>query len=650
MTAVRCEVLGDRIAISWDGRFPGDNAMAKEVPGWKWEPYKKLWTYPKNLATCRLLRMVYTDMLVLGPGITRWAREEKDRIGRMSDLAHANDAVLTRVPEALPLLDAAMASRPYQRVGARFLADNREVLLADEPTLGKTIQYLGAVAEAGLDSGMHLVIGPKSSLFSTWAYEIHKWTPWHAFWMPDGRDRRERMLELFMADQYEGPKFLVVNFQMLQIQILDRCKKCDQWGPTPKEEKEQKRTQEPWFPINHYTEAHNTKSEIYKQPWPELFEIEWSSVCIDEAHLSLLGVRTPTRGRKNTQEGNGLVSLRVREGGLKVGSTGTPLRGHALNFWSTFHWLRPKEYSSKWAFADRFLEITDNGFGKSIGDVRDDREDLLQESLRTIMLRRTKAEVQPELPDDVYLDHWVEMTDLHKKQYEAMVQDGELEIEGGALSTNGILAEHTRRKQWSFGAWQSGDQGLEPMSGESNKTNLLIRLLENRGVTGDPKTDFRIDGGWKYIIGSQLTTIIDYVERELTASGIECMKITGSVTSKKRDQAKIDWQEDDSPTAKRVLLINTKAGGTSLTLDAMCDEMFVLDETWVDDDQFQLEGRIRNREVEKRVATRSYHYIRTVGTIEEEIAKSGLTQNEFQKKILDRGRGFNVKNKETKKA
>lgn len=633
MAEVKVEIVGSRIAAKSERRFPGDYEMSKSIPGGRWNPDGRYWHYPLTLATCRILRETYTDMLWIGPDLAAWARNEIAMTEHLKDLGQQSDAELLRVPEVAPRMAEAMANRTYQRVGARFIALTREVLLADEPTLGKTIQYLGGVIEAGLENGVHLVTAPKSALESVWADEIFKWTDFHPFWMPEGRKKRERMLELFLEDDHPS-KFLIVNPEMLQTKIEQWCNKCQLWAP--------KKTDDPWsyWPDEHFTDAHKTAPKIQKCAWPELFEIEWNSVCVDESHKYLLGIR----GTNNkTQAGEGYTRLRTAPGAIRLGSTGTPLKGKALNFWSTFHWLKPKEYSSKWAFAESFLEITDNGFGKVIGDIRPEREAALYESLRPIVLRRTKREVQPDLPEDLYMDHWVKMADEHLKQYTGLVQEGEAQIEGGSLTTTGTLAEFTRQKQFSFGPWKQGPKALMPAEG-SPKVEFLIGQLAKRGVTGNPDEDFRLEGGFKYIIASQFTAVLDHLEDQLAKVGIECMKITGSVTGAKRTAAVKAFQNKDDD--RRVLLINTLAGGAALTLDAWCDEMFILDETWVRDEQIQLEGRIRNRDVEKRVAVRTYHYIRTRGTIEEEIAESGLTQDEFQKTLLDRSRGVKLRKRE----
>lgn len=639
---VRAEILGERIAVKSDRRFVGDTEMSKAVPGGRWNKEDRYWHYPLTLASCRILRATYTDMLVVGPRLSAWARREINKAEYMEEFAKQKDSDLVRIPAVAPAIDAAMSSRTYQRVGARFLGYNRNVLIADEPTLGKTIQYLGGLVEGDNERGVHLIIAPKSSLYTTWAEEVHKWTDWHAFWMPDGRPKRERMLEMFLEDEHPS-KFVIVNPEMLQTLINHYCKKCDKWEQT---RDQKKKNPHGYWPIEHFTDDHKTKPMIQKQDWPLLFDIEWNSICIDEAHLSLLG----NRGAKKTQTAEGLTRLRMAERGMKIASTGTPLKGHAINFWATFNWLDPVGHSSKWAWAESFLEVTKGTFGSTIGDVRPDREQALYESLRSILLRRIKKEVQPDLPDDLYQDHWVTMPEKHAKQYNELVLAGETEIEGGALSTNGILAEYTRQKQFSFGCWVQAGGKMRPDAANSPKLEVLLMLLAKRGVTGNPETDFRLEGGgFKYMVASQFTTVVDFLCEELEARGIKTHRITGAITSQRRNEIVRDWQQNSASNVTRVLIVNTKAGGTSLTLDAMCDEQFILDETWTRDDQVQVEGRIKNRDVEKRVATRTFHYIRTRSTIEEEIAESGLTQDEFQKTLLDRSRGMVIKKRSIEK-
>ena len=87
----------------------------------------------------------------------------------------------------------------------------------------------------------------------------------------------------------------------------------------------------------------------------------------------------------------------------------------------------------------------------------------------------------------------------------------------------------------------------------------------------------------------------------------------------------------------RVMLLNTMTGGESIELDAWCDEMVIVDETFVADDQVQLEGRINNRS--GRVAPRTWWYLTMADTVEERIAEGNWTQHNLQHKLLDGRRG-----------
>lgn len=625
---VHVEIAADRIiARSTPQWFPGCADMAKEIPGARWNGEQKYWHYPLDFQTCLLLREVYMDMLRIGPNLKRWAREEKSRIESAQEIYAAHDATLHVVPQSAPVIAEAMKSRTYQRVGARFIADVGSCLLADEPTLGKTIQYLAGLHERGIWEGAHLVIAPKSSLEETWRREIEKWTDGVGYVLDGTKDQRRFMIDMFVNSDAPA-RFLICNAEMVRTKISHYCKKCDAWEDDPGEWEDE-----------HWEEDHKTKPLIYKQDYPELFETEFRSICVDEAHKYLLGIKS---AKSKTQAGEGLSRLRLAEDGVKIAVTGTPMKGRAISFWAIFSWLRPDKYSSKWQFADKYLEVEKNVFGSTIGEVRKDREHLLAQELSTIMLRRIKREVQADLPEDVYDDIWVDMEPKQEQQYYDLINEGEMELEKGSLTVTGVLAEFTRQKQWAYGAWRPNDKGKLIPDENSPKFAILVAELAKRGITPHGKDDWLPEeDGFKHIIVSQFTVVLDDIERRFAEMGIETMKITGDVSGKKRSMYVRRWQDKDDPC--RILLLNTIAGGQSLTLDAWCDDEWILDETWTRDDLVQVEGRIKNRDVEKRTAVRFFHYIRTRDTIEEDIHSSGLTQDEFQQKILDERRGVYAK-------
>jgi SNF2 family DNA or RNA helicase len=99
----------------------------------------------------------------------------------------------------------------------------------------------------------------------------------------------------------------------------------------------------------------------------------------------------------------------------------------------------------------------------------------------------------------------------------------------------------------------------------------------------------------------------------------------------------VDWF-NDMGSGYNVMFLNTNAGGVSITLDS-ADEMVILDETHVPDDQEQLEDRNNNRNPEIKIKQRTYWYLKSLGTVEEAIARTNLVLDQQQKRFLDGRRG-----------
>jgi SNF2 family DNA or RNA helicase len=159
-------------------------------------------------------------------------------------------------------------------------------------------------------------------------------------------------------------------------------------------------------------------------------------------------------------------------------------------------------------------------------------------------------------------------------------------------------------------------------------------FLAERGIYGDPKLD---DGDSKVVIASQFTSMINLWAEALRAKGIECLVMTGETN--KGDAFARMQRQFQAKGGPRVLLLNTMAGGVSITLDA-ADDMAIMDETWVPDDQEQVEDRIhRTSRTDHQV---TIWYVRSEGTIERDLAGSNIIKDDRQKRSLDGRRGIEV--------
>ncbi len=565
----------------------------------------KRWLLPMTLEVCYALRKYWLKDLVISKALNKWARETKANKDKVAELHKARSAGLTTVSHTHPALADAMDTRTYQQVGAAFIAAQRSALIADEPGLGKTLEAIAGMVEADCWRGLILIAAPLTSLRTVWERELARWAPEAhvVVGVPRKYDNAAARIDLqnkFIEHYAENPlqpHVLVVNPEMLQERKQDNF---------------------------------------------VLFTaIKWQAIVVDESHKYLAGIQS---ARKMTQTGKGLMNLKLTEDGVKISLSGTPMRGKPSNLWGTLHWLRPKEYTAAWRWYEKYF-IMSSGWGgsKQVGSLNPWREEQFYKSLDDIMLRRTKAEVVKELPPKQRIDVMVDMTETQEKMYNAMAADAAAELlaldfgddDAGNISAVGVLAVFTRLKQFANCAWKGANvEGMIPTAKmhplHSGKTAVIEDMLIERGIAG-PENER--DGDHKIVIASQFTQVIDSLGEYLASINVEFLKITGSVKEQDRVANTESFQAQGGP---RVMLMNTKAGGVSITLDAYCDELIIIDETWTPDDQEQLEDRIHRV---SRIHQVTIWRLITKDSIDEMIQQRTLAKDAIQKQILDGRRG-----------
>lgn len=611
MSVVRIERNGNRIWAEIPyagGRGPIE---AKRVDGYRWNKANKVWTYPLDLHTCRALRRVFKGALEIGPDLAAWARNEIERekvLARTAGLALDTTLPLPNVMRLAPDMAKAMYNRGFQTVAAVWGATNRTYLLADVPGLGKTVEAFAGLLEGNIHTGRVLVIAPKTAVRLTWEHEVNKWFPAgmaRVFVAQGTRAEREQVLDAYRSFKADHQlAFLIINAEMVR-----------------------------WRKAN---ERKGIKEEIQ---YPQLFDITWDAIIGDEVHKYLM--RSNPRSDNVSQVGYGFQQLRHAEDGMRIALTGTPMKGKPKNLWPTLHWLRPATYTSQWSWMGRYYKWQASEYTQSgkvfTDELLEDAELHLAQDLKTIMLRRTKDElhkINPSWapPPKTYIEVFVDLTPAERKAYRRIENDAEIHFKNQIMTVNGLLAEMTRLKQ-AAGSTLAIEDGNVRLALPSAKVEwLLDDFLPSRGITGDLKTE---QGQNKVIIASQFTQWINLAHNALLEAGISCFKLTGQTSDGERERQVRAFQ--DNPKSARVFLLNTNAGGVSLTLDA-ADDVVIIDETWNPDDQIQVEDRVHR-------TSRTDHYVnvtyvRARGTIEEDIAAANEYKDQLQHSILDAARGI----------
>jgi SNF2 family DNA or RNA helicase len=538
--------------------------------------------------------------------------------------------------ELLPIestIGKALVQRSFQRKGIVFAKEHKVVLNADEPGLGKTLQAMGAVVENGC-TGSILVVAPKTAVYVTWPHELQAWineiAP-HDEWVIIGGKMTKleriralkRVLQWDMGKNRIGPRqWVIVSPNYLRLK--------------PKVD---------WRGNFVYNEDKEKIIVSVREAMPALLAIDWAAIIVDEAHQTLAGATGDVKKQSAQRQGLGL--LEVQKDGMRIALTGTPFRGKHEYLWGILNWLYPNKFSSYWSWVDRHFHVYIDPMtnARVVGALRN--EERLAEELRHIMIRRTKQEVAKELPRKRYggtplllgtghegpVAVWLDMFGQQRKAYEAMVAAAMVELEGGTLMANGILAEMTRLKQFSNSYGFIGGQDEFFPTFPSNKFDWLLDFLSDRGIDG------KGPGVSKVIVASQFTKHVDLFSHQLREKyKIPVFTLTGKTSENERVRLQRDFQRgtlDSGEPAPDVFFLNTKAGGVSLTLDA-ADDVVIIDSTFNPDDQEQVEDRAHRL---SRMHNVTVWYLASLGSIDESIARHCFKMETSIKKILDGDRG-----------
>lgn len=670
--SINIEKKGRRIEVRSGEPLPG---MKTTIPG-AYQTVSGYWTVPLSLESCQLLRQKFGRRLVVGNELRRWARAIAESRKYMSQLSASADAKLDHLAERAPKLAKAMRKRKYQRVGARFIADNGSATgVFDDPGLGKTLIALGGLLEAGVP-GPYLIIAPKTASDTVWRREIIRWLPadHRAVTVPEMRLQRERKLRLTRF----GPKtWLIIHPEMVMVQAWWICQEL----VTKKKRQRNKRTgkrrirevteicgqrtaekgrNQRQLKCGHIKDRKTKKLLVHA--YPALFEREWGAIVNDECHESLI-----RRSGTPTQRRRGMDLLRVRPDGMKLALSGTPFESKPHQLWGTLNWLDPLQYSAFTRWAELYWQK--GGYtGYQIGEFRKDREPMLWNSLSAIALRRTKGEVAPDLPPkmeigtplalgdpDSPVGIWLPMDGKQARAYEEMERISVTHLDSGRLEATSALAELTRLKQLAcaYGDIHSRfvmvpceksqfphdpcrhgrhkeERFFYVPAFPSNKFDWTIESLEEWGYPRNPLT--------KVVIVSFYTGIL-----ELFRQGLEkhfrtkpksplCTAITGRTPMKDRRRIIDRFNESNN---EHVMLLNIKAGGTAITIDS-ADRMIFISETRIPDQQKQAEDRIHRVSNPRQCM---YYYPRSLGTVDVGTAIVNQEATRETHRLLDERRG-----------
>jgi superfamily II DNA or RNA helicase len=290
-------------------------------------------------------------------------------------------------------------------------------------------------------------------------------------------------------------------------------------------------------------------------------------------------------------------ALRNLKAGWRVGLTGTPIENHLGELWSLLRVISPGLLGSWEQFRGRYAVPIEK-----FGD--DSRRKTLAALLRPFVLRRTKAEVAPELPPRTELQRVVRLGDEEMRLYEELRRSTLAELaaakkdpdrDAGTMRFT-LLAALTRLRQLCC-----HPRLVYPDStAGSTKAAILVELM------GELR-----EADHKVLVFSQFRSFLDLLAPRLRQHGFRVLVLDGTTPAETREQRIAAFQRGEADA----FLISLKAGGFGLNLTA-ADTVVHMDPWWNPAVEDQATARAHRIGQEKPVTA-----LRLVarGTIEEAV-------------------------------
>lgn len=276
--------------------------------------------------------------------------------------------------------------------------------------------------------------------------------------------------------------------------------------------------------------------------------------------------------------------------------TGTPIENSLIDLWSQLTFVNPGLLGDLRFFRNKFYQPIEKHGSES-------SEKKFHQIINPFILRRTKGEVAPELPNLTEKIHYCTMTEEQAELYEKRKSE-----------IRNYILEGTKK------------YGMDKMYMVILSGLMRLRLIANHPIINEKSYDGQsgkfnevreniekvIGGGHKALIFSQFVKHLSIYQSYLESKNIPHLMLTGQSSAHKREKMIQEFQNSDKYP---VFLISLKAGGVGLNLTA-ADFVFILDPWWNPAVEQQAINRTHRIGQDKKVI--SYKFI-TQSTIEEKI-------------------------------
>ena len=448
---------------------------------------------------------------------------------------------------------------PFQKQGVAFIEQrNGRALVGDEMGLGKTIQTL-AWLQLHPEKKPVVVVCP-AHLKLNWAQEAK---------MTLSGDRTIQVISGTDTTQKLYGDIMVINYDILHNKYEE--------GP------------------KNLVTGKKPIKEIPYSGWIDfILDRNPEVLIVDEAHF----IKNSKAFRSKAVTKLGRKCKHV------IALTGTPLVNRPIEGYNIVQMIDRTVFPSFWDYAQKYCGAHHTRFGWDLSGASNKEE--LHQKLKTVMIRRKKADVLKELPDKVFSHVPMELSNREvyqeaEEDFIAFLKD----TEGAAAAEKARNAEHLVRIE-----------GLKQLAMQG-KMNHVMQWIEN----------FLEESGRKLVVFAVHKVTINALMKKFQKCAV---KIDGSTPAPKRHEAVQAFQ--NNPDVK-LFIGNIQAAGTGLTLTAASAIAFV-ELPWTPGELSQAEDRCHR--IGQKNAVNIY-YLLAEETIEEQIAALLDEKKKVLNAVIDGG-------------